>query len=122
MGNLGSDPEMRYTGSGTPVCSFSLATRTGWGERESTEWFRVSCWQKQAETAQMHLSKGDAVLVVGEFTTRSYTSSSGEERHSNEIRARELKFVTTKRSKNDAPKENERVDTQENENVENVPW
>lgn len=70
VGNLGRDPEMRYTGDGTPVTSFSVATNRRWtgsdgSQREETAWFRVSAWRRQAEVAAQYLSKGRQVMVEG---------------------------------------------------------
>lgn len=71
VGNLGHDPEMRYTPNGTPVTSFSLAVNRSWtdhnGDRqERTTWFRISIWNKQAEVCAQYLTKGRQVLVIGE--------------------------------------------------------
>lgn len=71
VGNLGSDPEMRYTPSGVPVATFSLAVHKSWtgndGQRqEKTTWFRVTTWRRQAEIVSQYLTKGSRVLVVGE--------------------------------------------------------
>ena len=69
VGNLGTDPEMRYMPDGTAVTNFSVATNRRWTDRatgeprEETTWFRVSVWRQQAETANQYLSKGRQVLV-----------------------------------------------------------
>ncbi|MGC9521030.1 MAG: single-stranded DNA-binding protein [Anaerolineae bacterium] len=73
VGNLGSDPEMRYTPDGTPVTSFSVATNRRWtnqdgSQGEETVWFRVTAWRRLAETAAQYLSKGRQVLVEGRMT------------------------------------------------------
>ncbi len=70
VGNLGRDPEMRYTPDGTPVTSFSMATNRRWtnsdgSQNEETIWFRVSAWRRQAEIAAQYLSKGRQVMVEG---------------------------------------------------------
>ena len=62
-GRLGNDPDMRYTPNGDPVCSFSLATDMGWGERKETTWFRVTFWRKQAESLANHFHKGDGIII-----------------------------------------------------------
>ena len=72
IGNLGRDPEMRYTPTGLPVTSFTMAVSRNWvgqdGQRqEKTIWFRVTAWRKLAETASQYLRKGSKVLVVGEL-------------------------------------------------------
>ncbi len=82
VGHLGRDPEMRYTPTGTPVTSFSIATSRKWtnqnGEsQEKTTWFRVTCWQKTAELAAQYLKKGRLVLVEGDIDAQAFTDREG---------------------------------------------
>jgi single-strand DNA-binding protein len=99
LGNLGQDPEMRYTPSGVPVTSFSIATNRRWtgqdGQpQEKTVWFRVTAWQKQAEFASQYLTKGRQVMVIGEMEeARPWTDKDGNNRASLEVRARTIQFV-----------------------------
>jgi single-strand DNA-binding protein len=99
IGNLGNDPEMRYTPSGVPVASFNLAVNRSWtgkdGQRQDkTTWFRISVWDKQAETVSQYLSKGRQVLVIGEVEeARPYTDRDGNMRASLEIRAQSVRFL-----------------------------
>ncbi len=99
VGNLGQDPEMRYTPSGVPVTSFSLAVNRVWtgqdGQRqEKTTWFRVTAWQREAELASQYLSKGRQVLVIGEMEeARPWTDRDGNRRASLEVRARTIRFI-----------------------------
>ncbi len=65
IGNLGRDPEQRFTPDGTPVTSFSVATSRRYGEKDETTWFRVTVWGKQAESCNQYLHKGSKVLVEG---------------------------------------------------------
>ena len=65
IGNLGSNPEQRFTPAGDPVTTFSVATSRRYGEKDETTWFRVSVWGKQAESCNTYLSKGSKVLVEG---------------------------------------------------------
>lgn len=65
IGNLGKEPETRYTAKGDPVTSFSVATSRKFGEKDETTWFRVSVWGKQAESCSKYLTKGSKVLVEG---------------------------------------------------------
>ena len=65
IGNLGRDPEMRFTPDGKPVTSFSVATSRKYNDKEETTWFRVSVWGNQAESCNQHLHKGSKVLVEG---------------------------------------------------------
>lgn len=100
VGNLGRDPEMRYTASGTAVTSFPVATSRGWtgadGQRnEKTVWFRVSAWERQAETCNQYLTKGQRVLVVGEVEEPYvFTDQEGNSRASLQVRARNVQFLS----------------------------
>jgi single-strand DNA-binding protein len=98
VGHLGSDPEMRYTPSGVPVTSFSLATSRRWtnqnGEQqEKTTWFRVTCWRKTAELAAQYLQKGRLVLVEGEIDSHAYTDRDGNPRSSLDLTANVVRFL-----------------------------
>ncbi len=102
IGNLGRDPEMRYTASGAAVTSFSVATSQRWtgadGQRnEKTIWFRVSAWERQAETCNQYLTKGQRVLVVGEMEEPYvYTDQEGNSRASIQVRARNVTFLNSR--------------------------
>jgi len=94
IGNLGSDPEMRYTPAGRPVTSFSVATSRSWvtseGERrEATEWFRVVAWGNLAEICNKYLSKGSRVYVEGRLQTRSWVNQ-GQKHYRIEVVANEM--------------------------------
>lgn len=99
VGNLGSDPEMRYTPSGVPVTTFSLAVSKSWttqdGQRQDkTTWFRITAWRAQAETCSKYLSKGRQVLVVGELEeARIWTDKEGNPRVSLEVTAQVVRFL-----------------------------
>jgi single-strand DNA-binding protein len=99
VGNLGADPEMRYTPSGTPVTNFSVATNRRWTDaegqpQEETTWFRVVAWRKQAELCNQYLSKGRQVLVEGERLRASpYLNREGQPAASLELTARIVRFL-----------------------------
>lgn len=99
VGNLGNDPELRTTSNGTPVCNFSLAVNKQWTNRdgeqnEKTVWFRVTVWQRQAETVARYLHKGSRVLVVGEVEEASaYVNKAGEPAATLEVTGRTVKFL-----------------------------
>ena len=99
VGNLGQDPEMRYTPSGVPVTNFSVATSRRWtgqdGQpQEKTVWFRVTAWEKQAEVASQYLTKGRQVMVIGEMEeARPWTDRDGNQRASLEVRVRSIQFL-----------------------------
>jgi single-strand DNA-binding protein len=97
IGNLGRDPELKYTNSGTPVCRLSLATTRAWtnkeGERsEETEWHRVTVWGKQAEHCNNYLQKGRSAYVEGRLKTSSYEED-GVKKWSTEVIADTVQFL-----------------------------
>lgn len=99
IGNLGTDPEMRYTPSGSPVASFRLAVNsrfaTGEGERsEETEWFNVVTWNRTAENCNQMLTKGQSVYVEGRLRTRSWEGQDGQRRYRTEVIADRVLFLT----------------------------
>lgn len=107
IGNLGRDPEMRYTPSGKPVTSFSVATTRTWvtadGERhEATEWFNVVAWRELAEICHQHLSKGCRVYVEGRLQTRSWETANGQRHYRTEVVADEMILLETS-SEGDEP-------------------
>ncbi|MBL4683227.1 MAG: single-stranded DNA-binding protein [Nannocystaceae bacterium] len=98
IGNLGRDPELRYTGSGTAVCQLNIATARSYTNKnnervEETEWHRVTVWSKQAEFCSQYLSKGRQVYVEGRLQTRSYEDKEGIKRYSTDIIADTVQFL-----------------------------
>ena len=98
VGNLGSDPEMRYTPNGKAVTSFNIATNrrytTSAGEsKEDTDWFRISVWGKQAEQCNQFLNKGKQVYVEGRLHARSWQGQDGQMRTSLEVTAERVLFL-----------------------------
>jgi single-strand DNA-binding protein len=105
VGNLGRDPEMRYTPDGTPVTNFSMATTRKWGSQDGTQteetvWIRVTAWRQLAEVCNQYLTKGRQVLVEGRLTPdretggpRVYTRSDGTSGASYEVTALTVKFL-----------------------------
>ena len=103
IGNLGTDPEMRYTPSGQAVTNFTIATNrrytTADGEtHEETEWFRVNAWNRLGETCNQYLQRGSKVYVEGTLTSDAYVSNDGEPRASLDIRATEVRFLDSRNS------------------------
>ena len=95
IGNLGRDPEMRFTQDGTPVTNFSVAVSESWqgrdGEqRERTEWFRVVAWRRLAEISNEYLRTGRKVYVEGRLETQKWQDKEGNDRYTTEVIAREL--------------------------------
>lgn len=114
IGNLGADPEMRYTPNGNPVTSFSIATNRSWtssdGERkEETEWFRVVAWNQLAERANQFLTKGKRAYVEGRLKSNQFEGQDGQVRHTNEIIANQIMFL------------DQRTDDLENSSVTETP-
>ena len=106
IGNVGREPEMRYTPSGRPVTSFSVATSRTWtaadGERrEETEWFNVVAWGNLAEICKSHLSKGQQVYVEGRLQTRGWEDESGKKHFRTELVANEMILLGDRRSHSD---------------------
>lgn len=98
VGNLGRDPELRYTPQGNAVCSFSMATnekrRDKSGEfQDVTTWFRVTLWGKQAENASKYLSKGRPVYIEGRLRTEEWTDRDGNNRQSLEVNGSDMQFL-----------------------------
>ncbi|GAA4652057.1 hypothetical protein GCM10023116_43410 [Kistimonas scapharcae] len=91
IGNLGNDPEVRYTPSGTAICNISVATSESWknkqtGQQEDrTEWHRIVIFGKLAEIAGQHLSKGSKVYIEGKLQTRKWQDQQGQDRYTTEI-------------------------------------
>ena len=109
VGNLGKDPEVRYTPNGDSVTNVTIATTDTWkdkgtGEKkEATEWHRVVFFGKLAEIAGQYLKKGRQVYVEGALRTRKWTDKEGHERYTTEIVANEMKMLGSREGMSDAP-------------------
>lgn len=102
-GNLGANPEVRYTASGTAVCNFRMATNERYtdaqgNKRERVEWHRIVVWGKVAESCGKNLSKGRSVLVTGKLQTRQWEDRDGVKRYTTEIVAGRVQFLGNKPS------------------------
>ncbi len=98
IGNLGKDPEVRFTQTGSAVANFSIATSEQWNDRdgkrqERTEWHNVVVWGKQGELCGQYLAKGRQVYVEGSIRTRSYDDKNGNKRYVTEIVAQRVRFL-----------------------------
>ena len=103
IGYLGREPELRYTPSGRPVASFSVATSRTWtsseGERrEETEWFNVVAWGNLAEICKSHLAKGQQVYVEGRLQTRGWEDENGTRHYRTELVANEMILLGERRA------------------------
>jgi len=95
VGNLGRDPELRYTPGGTAVANLSVATNEAWTDKsgqkqERTEWHRVVVWGKQAEIAGEYLQKGKQIYIEGGLQTREWNDRDGNKRYTTEVRAQRI--------------------------------
>jgi single-strand DNA-binding protein len=98
VGNLGADPDMRYTPSGQGVCELRVATSESWNDKngqrqERTEWHRIVVWGKRAEVCSKYLSKGRQVYVEGRIQTRTYDDKDGNKRYITEVIASDVQFL-----------------------------
>ncbi len=98
VGNLGRDPELRYTPQGTPVCSFTMATNERRKDRagesqDVTTWFKITLWGRQAETAAQYLTKGRPVYIEGRLRVEEWTDKDGRQRHTLEVNATDMQFI-----------------------------
>lgn len=106
IGNLTRDPELRYTPSGTAVCSFGLATNRSWvpsdgsERKEETEFHRIVVWNKLAELCSQLLTKGRKIYIEGRLQTRSWETPEGEKRQTTEIVADDMVILDNKRTEN----------------------
>ena len=102
IGHLGRDPEMRYTPSGRPVTTFSVATSRSWtagdgARHEETEWFNVVAWGNLAEICNQHLHKGQQVYVEGRLQTRRWEDAEGNKHFTTELVAQEMIMLGDRR-------------------------
>ncbi len=110
IGHLGRDPEMRYTPSGKPVTTFSVAVSRSWnsgdGERHTeTEWFNIVAWGNLAETCKQYLTKGQQVYIEGRLQTRRWDDKEGVKHSSVEVVANEMMMLGERRESSHASHE-----------------
>ena len=118
IGNLGRDPEMRYTPSGRPVTTFSVATSRSWhsadGDRhEETEWFNIVTWGGLAEICNQHLHKGQQVYLEGRLQTRRWDDAEGKKHFSTELVAKEMIILGARREMTGDPQTTEPGENEE---------
>ena len=98
IGNLGADPELRYTPSGAAVANFNIATTERWKDKEGqpqekTEWHRIILWSRQAEIAKEYLHKGSSVYIEGRIQNRNYEDKDGIKRYVTEIVGQRMQLL-----------------------------
>ena len=98
VGNLGSDPEVRYTTGGSPMARFNIATTDSWTDKEGkkqerTEWHRIVVWGRMSEVCGEYLKKGRQVYIEGRLQTRSWDDKEGQKRYTTEVVAQTVQFL-----------------------------
>ena len=101
IGRLGRDPELRYSQSGSPVCTLNIATDESYTDNsgqkvEKAEWHRIVVFQKAAENCSQYLAKGSLVFVEGRLSTRKYQDQQGQDRYVTEIQGQRVQFLDRK--------------------------
>ena len=102
IGNVGSDPELKYTNNGAGVSNFSVATNESWMDKntnerqERTEWHRIVAWGRLAEICNQYLRKGSKVYIEGRLQTRSWEDQNGQKRYTTEIVAAEMQMLDSR--------------------------
>jgi len=133
IGNVGQDPELRYTPDGNPVANFSIAVnrrrKVGDEFKDETEWFNIVCFSRTAENVNQYLSKGQKVYVEGRFQSSEYVGQDGNQRKSFEVIANDVTFLSTKSeaesinqntSQNQASSEPKPIDSDDED--KDLPW
>ena len=118
IGNLGADPEIRYTPSGAAVANFNMATRAQWttkeGEKQDrTEWHRIVAWRRLGEICGEYLHKGSLVYIEGRLQTRSWEDRDGNKRYTTEIVAQGMQMLDRAGQSAEALSTDERFPTEE---------
>ena len=133
IGNVGQDPELRYTPDGNPVANFSIAVnrrrRVGEEYKDETEWFNIVCFSRTAENVNQYLTKGQKVYVEGRFQSSEYVGQDGNQRKSFEVIANEVTFLSTKNEADsinqNAAQSTEKPETSATDNEDedkDLPW
>ena len=127
VGNLGQDPEIKYTAGGAAVTTLSIATSDSWKDKDSgmdqerTEWHRVVLWRRLAEIAGEYLKKGSKVYIEGQLQTRKWEQE-GQTRYTTEIIARDMQFLDSRgSSSNSSTEKNSEMNDQSESNVPDSP-
>ena len=111
MGRMTKDPELRHTGAGTPVVSFSIAVNNGYGEGQTTDFISCVAWNKTAEFVAKYFQKGSMIIVIGRIGTRSWDGADGKKHYATEVVANEVSFGESKRKEETAAPEQEEAFT-----------
>ncbi len=96
MGRLTHEPELRQTGTGRSVCSFSIAVNNGYGENQRTDFINCVAWNKTAEFVSRYFTKGKMIIVIGRITTRTWEDKNGKKCYATDVVADEVSFGESK--------------------------
>ena len=126
IGHLGRDPEMRYTPSGRPVTTFSVASSRSWktadgDTRSETEWFNIVAWGSLAEICNQYLQKGQQVYIEGRLQTRRWEDDEGNKRSTTEVVAREMIMLGDRRDRQEDNDQEEDGETYGDEDEDEFP-
>ena len=129
IGNLGSDPEIKYTKAGDPVANLSIATSESWKDKnsgdlqEKVEWHRVVMFSRLAEIAEQYLKKGSKVFVEGKLQTRKWQDQEGKDRYTTEVVAKEMTMLDS-RSTSQAQENSPKVESEKSKDdfEEDIPF
>ena len=117
IGNLGKEPEMRFTPSGSPVTTFSVACNRKYTQdgqsKEETEWLSVVAWNKQAESCNQYLVKGSMVYVEGRLHTRTWDGQDGQKHYRTEVIASQVIFLDKKQANGERQSEGDEIPQEE---------
>lgn len=119
MGRLTKDPELRRTGAGTPVTSFSIAINAGYGENQHTDFVNCTAWNKTAEFVSKYFTKGKMIIVIGRISTRSWETQDGKKAYATEVIVSEVSFGESKSENPSAAKDDF---TPLDEADDDLPW
>ena len=127
IGHLGRDPEMRYTPSGRPVTTFSVASSRSWktadgDTRSETEWFNIVAWGSLAEICNQYLQKGQQVYIEGRLQTRRWEDDEGNKRSTTEVVAREMIMLGDRRDRQEDNDQEEDGETYGDEDEDEFPF
>lgn len=128
IGNVGRDPELKYTQSGVAVCDFSVAVTVRFGKtetgdrKEKTTWYRVSCWRQLGEVAAQYVQKGTQIMVVGTVEASAYLDKSGQPAASLELTATNFQLLGSRGDVQGGGRENYNDFAPPPENVGDIPF
>lgn len=106
MGRLTRDPELRYTSASKPVCSFTIAVDSGYGDSKKTDFINCTAWQNQAEFLNKYFKKGMMIIAAGRISTHMWESENGKKNYSTDVTVSEISFGESKKmvqGENDVP-------------------